>query len=93
MERILLFGAPALCHGESSEKNFQAFFDYGNHKSVDADPDKTFATMRKDAKRGYILVMDSQLLYYIPNAHTTPIGMVDLDHPYKNLRCVFDSSF
>ena len=30
MEQILLFGALALCHGESSEKNFQAFFDYGN---------------------------------------------------------------
>ena len=93
MQRILLLGAPALCHGESTEENFQAFFDYGNHKSVYVDFDKTMKTMRKGAKRGYILVMGSQLLWYIPNVHTTPIGMVDLNHPYKNPRAVFDSSF
>jgi hypothetical protein len=37
--------------------------------------------------------MNEKLIDYIPHMHLTLQGIIDLDHPYKNPRPIFDSSF
>lgn len=39
-----------------------------------------------------MLVMHPDLIDFIPHLHLTPQGIIDLDHPYKNPRPIFDSS-
>ena len=93
LERIFKFGVPNYINAHSSEENFQAFRHYGNHGSVDNIPDADARkTLVKNFKRGYVLVMNKDLLDFIPNMHLTPQGIVDLDHPHKNPRPIFDSS-
>jgi len=86
-------GCPAFCNATSSERNFQAFRHYGNHKTVTACPEKTYKGLVKDHKRGFVIAMEPGLVHFVLNCHLTPQGIVDLDHPFKQPRPIFDSSF
>jgi hypothetical protein len=47
----------------------------------------------KDCKRGFALALDKRVLPFVRDLHLTPLGIVDLDNPWKNARPVFDSTF
>ncbi|KAG7339164.1 hypothetical protein IV203_020107 [Nitzschia inconspicua] len=93
LERVFTIGSPRLCQAASTEANFLSFMRYGNHASARNNPDKLLQVFVKDAKRGFTLVVDDRLLPFIRDTHLTPIGIVDLDNPWKNDRPVFDSTF
>lgn len=93
LDRIFNDGIPAACNVDASEANFQAYYNYGNHATVDEDPEKTYKAMLKDNKRGYTLLFDPRLVLLLPHCHITPQGLVDLNTMFKNPRPVFDSSF
>jgi hypothetical protein len=93
LARVFRVGAPARCHAHSSEDNFQAFRRYGNHQSATLNPDKLMRVFEKDVRRGFALALDVRLLPFIRDLHLTPIGIVDIDNPWKSERPVFDSSF
>jgi len=93
LQRIFFEGAPAACHGESSPENFQKFFDYKNHKSVDIDPSKMDKAVLKDFKSGFVFLFDQRVGPFIVNGHFSPHGLTDIDHPYKNPRPFVDSSW
>ena len=93
LERILRHGIPSQCNAEATEANFQAFLRYGNHSTVDLEPEKTYQGLVKDHRKSYVLAFDRRIVHFVLNCHLTPQGMVDLDHPYKNPRPIFDSSF
>ncbi|KAG7365319.1 hypothetical protein IV203_038522 [Nitzschia inconspicua] len=93
LERVFTVGSPRICQASSTEANFLSFFRYGNHASARNNPDKLMQVFVKDAKRGFTLVVDDRLLPFIRDTHLTPIGIVDLENPWKNDRPVFDSTF
>ncbi|KAG7361125.1 hypothetical protein IV203_036225 [Nitzschia inconspicua] len=93
LERVFTTGSPRLCQAASTEANFLSFMRYGNHASARDNPDKLLQVFVKDAKRGFTLVVDDRLLPFIRDTHLTPIGIVDIDNPWKNNRPVFDSTF
>ena len=91
--RILETGIPQKCNATSTERNFEAFYRYGNHTTVLEEPAKTYKAMVKDNKRGYTLLLDQRAVLLLLHCHLTPQGVVDLNTPYKNPRPIFDSSF
>ena len=93
LARIFRSGVPNACNAASTEENLQAFLEYGNHASLDEDPQKTLKALTKDFKRGYALLFDPRAIHFILHCHVTPIGLTDLNHRYKNPRPFFDSSF
>jgi hypothetical protein len=93
LTRIFTSGSPAYCNAESSEANFQEYVKYGNHKSMEADPAATRKSLLKESKRGYVLLMDPQILQFLLHAHITPNGIIGADHPTKSPRVIFDSTF
>jgi hypothetical protein len=93
LRRIWTSGVPNKCNAYSSQENFQAFRNYGNHASVSTDPAKTQAAFVKDNRRSFNLIMDMRLVPFLLNAHLTPQGMVNLSKPNKKDRPVFDSTF
>jgi hypothetical protein len=93
VRRVFYDGIPAKCQAFSSEENFAAYYRYGNHSTVDIDPDKALEALVKDNRKGFTLLFDSRAVLLMLNCHLTPQGMVDLDTPYKNPRPIFDSSF
>ena len=93
LTRIYRHGIPARCNAEATERNFQAFYRYGNHSTVQNEPEKTLAALSKDYNRGYVIVVDPRIIPFILNCHTTPIGVIDVDKPHKSPRLIFDSTF
>ena len=93
IKRILLQGIPGRCQVFGTEDNFQAYYSYGNHASVEADPEKTYNAMVKDYRKGYTLLFDQRLIPLLLNCHVTPQGVVDVDTPHRKPRPIFDSSF
>ncbi len=93
IKRIFYHGVPRLCNASATEANFQAFFQYRNHATVDEDPMKTYKALVKDNKRGYTLLFDERFIPFVLHCHVTPQGIVDLDTINKNPRPIFDSSF
>ena len=93
LERCWRHGVPAQCNAEASEENFQAYLNYGNHATVDEEPEKTMKTLLKDNLRGYNLLFDIRMVNFALNCHVTPNGISDLHHPYKTPRPIFDSTF
>ena len=93
LRRIFLHGIPRSCRATSSEDNFMAYYRYGNHSTVDDDPDKTYQAMVKDNRKGFTLLFDHRLVLLMNHCHLTPQGLVDLTSPYKDPRPIFDSSF
>ncbi len=93
IKRIYTSGIPNALNATSTEANFQAFLAYGNHRTVEEDPQKTLQALIKDNKRGYTLLFDQRLVPFLLQCHVTPQGVVDLDAINKNPRPIFDSSF
>ena len=93
LRRILLDGIPALCQATSTEENFRAFYDYGNHSTVDDDPLKTYQATVKDNRKGYTLLFDPRVVLLTLHCHLTPQGVVDVNSLHKKPRPIFDSSF
>ena len=94
LQRIWVHGCPAECtSAEATEENFRAFFAYGNHKTLLEDPEKSLQALIKDFKRGYVMVFDPRVTYFMLSCQLNPIGMVDLNHRYKKPRPVVDSTF
>ena len=93
IRRIFLDGIPAVCNAHSTERNFQAYYRYGNHATVDYDTEKTYKAMVKDARKGFTLVMDDRVSLFMLHSHLTPQGVVDVDNPPRKPRPIFDSSF
>jgi hypothetical protein len=93
LERIWRTGVPALCNAEASHANFQEYLAYGNHSSMDEEPEMTLRTLIKESSRGYCLLFDRRMVHFTLNCHLTPNGLIDISNPYKNPRPVFDSSF
>jgi hypothetical protein len=93
LERIWRTGVPAFCNAEASNANFQEYREYGNHATMHEEPDTTLRTLLKESSRGYCLLFDQRMVHFTLNCHLTPNGLIDLSHPYKNPRPVFDSSF
>ena len=42
LHRIFFDGIPAKCNETSTEQNFVAYYQYGNHSTVDDEPEKTY---------------------------------------------------
>jgi hypothetical protein len=92
LARLWRHGVPASCNAEASEANFQAYRAYGNHATMDEDPDMTYRTLLKENSRGYCLIFDSRMVHFTLNCHLTPNGLIDIGHPYKKPRQIFDCS-
>ena len=93
LQRIFQSGIPAKCAVSSTEKNFEAYYRYGNHTTVNEEPQKTYKAMVKDSRKGFILILDKRAVLLILHCHLTPQGVVDLNTLFKNPRPIFDSSF
>ncbi|KAI2490018.1 hypothetical protein MHU86_24562 [Fragilaria crotonensis] len=93
VDRILTTGAPAYCNAEATNENFNAYLNYGNHKSARENPDAFRSTIVKQSKRGLTLIMDPALVHFTLNTHLTPQGLVDILHHRRKPRPVSDSSF
>jgi len=65
LTRIFNSGIPAVCNVAATEENFQAFYEYGNHSTVDLEPAKTYQALVKDNKKGYILLFDQRLIQFL----------------------------
>jgi hypothetical protein len=90
---IFLDGIPGICQAVSNEENFAAFYHYGNHSTVNNDPDKAYQAMVKDNRKGFMLLFNHQVVLLMLHCHLMLQGLVDLNTPYKNPRPIFDSSF
>jgi len=86
-------GAPNLCNAEASNKNFEAFREYGNHRPYEENREEVERTLVKDNARGYCLVFDQRVVDFTLNCHLTPCGLVNVEHQRKPTRPIFDSSF
>ena len=94
VKQILTLGAPAYCNSSASEKNFQEFKNYGNHKSVKENQSVFESTIIKQSKRGLTLVMDRAMINFSLNAqHLTPQGLVDICNPHRKPRPISDCTF
>ena len=93
LSSLLVDGAPLFCQAQFTEENFQAYRQYGNHKSTDENPEIAARLLAKDFRKGYVVMMDQRLLDCVPHLHVTPIGIAELDNPDRKERFVFDSSF
>jgi len=82
-----------MCNGESSGENEQAFLSYTNHPTCELEPEKTRKVLVKEVRRGDEMIYDERLFHYLPNAHKSPIGITDLNHPIKKPRPFFDATF
>ena len=93
VHRLLVIGAPALCNAKASKQNFEAYLQYGNHKSANENPTVFEKTIVKQSKRGLTLILDPALVHFTLNTHLTPQGLVDILHHRRKPRPVSDSSF
>ena len=93
LQRIFVHGIPASCNAEASEQNFMEYFLYGNHSTVEEEPEKTYKAMAKDYRKGFTILFDPRMILLMHDCHVTPQGLVDLNSPYKKPRPIFDSSF
>jgi hypothetical protein len=91
LERIFNLGIPGQLNAESTEENFQAFRQYGNHKSLAADPQFLHENIVKGFKRSYFLGFDRRMIHFALNCHQTPHGIVSPDSKDSRLTC--DASF
>ena len=90
---VFEYGAPQQVHAYSSNKNFMAYWNYGNHSSCDLHKKEFKGTIIKDVRRGNIALLDKTLILFIPHLHLTPQGLVDVENKWKSCRPVFDASF
>ena len=91
LERILHSGTPAYCVAHSSEANYVAYRDYGNHRMLPPQLEKLRLSLVKEETRGFILLAHNILSRFIYNCHITPYGVVV--KPGKKDRPFLDASF
>jgi hypothetical protein len=84
---------PARFNAAVTDKNYRAYAAYGNHSTVDDDPDQARQTLVKEQKKGYCVPLDKRVLPFILHSHLTPIGIINIGHPYKKARLIHDASF
>jgi hypothetical protein len=89
LERILTLGSPAHLNAHSTDSNFAGFLEHGNHKSAVDNPDATPKVFLKGCRRGHGLALDLRVLPFVMHLHLTPLGIVDIDDPWKKQRPVF----
>jgi hypothetical protein len=77
--QVFTAGSPTHCNASAIERNFRAFLEYGNHKTITEDVPKTQKALVKDICCGSILITDPWLAFFIPNLHLTPLGMVEIN--------------
>jgi hypothetical protein len=84
LHRILfVYSAPKSCQASATEENFLAYLWYGNHGSAANNPQELRKVFYKDVKRGFAIALDKRLIPFIPGLHVTPLGIVDIDNPWK----------
>lgn len=79
--------------GHSTEENFLAYYNYGNHSTADVNPDAMKEVMIKHSKRGNTILIDLRLIPFILHLQLTPQGLVDLDNKWKDTRPIYNSTF
>jgi hypothetical protein len=84
---------PARFNAAVTDKNYRAYAAYGNHSTVDDDPVQARQTLVKEQKKGYCVPLDKRVLPFILHSHLTPIGIINIGHPYKKARLIHDASF
>jgi hypothetical protein len=70
---VFTVDSPDFCNAAASERNFCAFMAYESHASITEDIPKTQQALLKDIRRGYVLIMDPWLTFFVPNLHRTPL--------------------
>ena len=93
LRRVFTVGCPAFVNASASELNFHQFLRHGNHKTVLEDIPKTKAAALKNVRREHALAADARTVFFTYDMHLTPLGLVDLDQPFKQPRPIFDSTF
>jgi len=93
IERIFKTGCPARCNATSSTRNLWDYLEYGNHSSATNNDAILHKTLLKDEKRGHTIMLDPRLIPFIQHLHVCPVGLVDLNHPIKSPRFIYDASF
>ena len=91
LRRILTDGSPASFHASGTNKEFQEFYKYGNHKSIDTRMPQAMVTMNKEDRKEHVLTFPAWLAPLLPDLMLTPQGLVV--HRNKKDRLVFDASF
>ena len=76
--------------GHSTRENFLNYYDYGNHDSVDKNPELIRKALNKEHKHKYVMAFPGWIARFIPHLHVTPQGL--LIKPKKNPRIIFDAS-
>lgn len=93
LQRLYTSGMPAVFNAEETEANYRAYEQYGNHSSINEDPDLALQALIKEQKKGWCIVLDKRVLPFLLNAHLTPIGLINVGHAFKKLRLIWDASF
>lgn len=91
LARILTTGTPAYCVAHSSEANYTAYRDYGNHRMLPPQKDKLRLSLLKEETRGFLFLAHNILSRFVYNCHITPYGVVV--KPGKKDRPFSDASF
>lgn len=89
LTRIFLDGSPSRCNASADLANYQAYREYGNHKTVEEHIEKVRKAVVKEARNDFVLTLDPATIDFIPNAHVTPIGVANAD---TKARMFFDST-
>lgn len=84
-------GAPAFINAEIPASNLQDYMNYGNHSTINHDPKACKKSILKELKNKWIFILPPWMIWFIPNAHLTPQGIIQ--KPDKPDRLVFDASF
>jgi hypothetical protein len=93
LHRLYTNGMPAVFNAEETEANYNAYERYGNHSSINEDPDLALQALIKEQKKGGCIVLDKRVLPFLLNVHLTPIGLINIGHAFKKLRLIWDASF
>lgn len=91
LTNTLTRGSPAVIHAEMTHQNFKDYMKYGNHSSFDTDKAKIKKSLLKELKNNWIFTLPFWLPWFVPDAHTTPQGLIQ--RLFKKDRLVFDASF
>jgi hypothetical protein len=88
---------PKACQRTSTractEANYRTYAAYGNHSSVENDANRALDALIKEQKKGWCIIVDPRVMPFVLNSHLTPIGLINIDHPYKKPRLIWDASF
>ncbi len=91
LERVFKQGTPTKLQAEISQREWQAYKDYGNHSSVTKNIKKVFETVNKEERNQFIMPFPRWLDEFIIDTKPTPMGLVIREG--KKDRIIFDASF